>query len=77
MQQVEISKAQLNLSDLVDSALQGEIVLITTHERQQVRLVPLGKSKPSKARHFGSAKGKIWMAEDFDAPLEDFREYME
>ncbi|MCL2624306.1 MAG: DUF2281 domain-containing protein [Planctomycetaceae bacterium] len=22
-------------------------------------------------------KGKIWMAEDFDAPLEDFKEYME
>ena len=24
----------------------------------------------------GSMKGKIWMADDFDAPLEDFREYM-
>lgn len=22
-------------------------------------------------------KGKIWMARDFDAPLEDFNEYME
>lgn len=26
---------------------------------------------------FGSAKGMITMADDFDAPLEDFREYME
>lgn len=25
---------------------------------------------------FGSAKGKIKMAPDFDAPLEDFKEYM-
>ena len=24
----------------------------------------------------GSMKGKIWMSDDFDAPLEDFREYM-
>ena len=24
----------------------------------------------------GSMKGKIWMADDFDAPLEDFKEYM-
>lgn len=24
----------------------------------------------------GSAKGKIWMADDFDAPLEDFKDYM-
>ena len=25
---------------------------------------------------FGSAKGKIKMAADFDAPLDDFKEYM-
>ena len=25
----------------------------------------------------GCMKGKIWMADDFDAPLEDFNEYME
>jgi hypothetical protein len=27
-------------------------------------------------RRAGWAKGKIWMSEDFDAPLEDFKEYM-
>ena len=25
---------------------------------------------------FGCMKGEIWMAEDFNAPLDDFREYM-
>ncbi len=30
-----------------------------------------------KQRTFGSAKGLIKIAEDFDEPLEDFREYME
>jgi len=25
----------------------------------------------------GCMKGKMWMADDFDAPPEDFREYME
>ncbi len=25
---------------------------------------------------FGSAKGKIKMSDDFDAPLEDFKDYM-
>ena len=34
----------------------------------------LKKQWPCKA---GSAKGKIWMAPDFDAPLEAFKEYME
>ena len=26
---------------------------------------------------FGSMKGKMWMSDDFDAPLDDFKEYME
>ena len=25
----------------------------------------------------GCLRGKIWIADDFDAPLEDFKEYME
>lgn len=29
-----------------------------------------------KKRKAGSAKGEIFMADDFDAPLEDFAEYM-
>ncbi|MFM7437386.1 MAG: DUF2281 domain-containing protein [Snowella sp.] len=24
----------------------------------------------------GSAKGRVWMSDDFDQPLEDFKEYM-
>jgi len=34
--------------------------------------------KPKAAtRPFGLLKGQIHMADDFDAPLDDFREYME
>jgi hypothetical protein len=29
-----------------------------------------------KQREFGCAKGEFWMADDFDAPLEDFKDYM-
>ena len=37
------------------------------------------QAKPAETLPFGRGcmKGKMWMAEDFDAPLEDFREYME
>jgi hypothetical protein len=31
---------------------------------------------PRKKRKAGSAKGEIFMSDDFDAPLEDFAEYM-
>lgn len=25
---------------------------------------------------YGSSKGEYWMADDFDAPMEDFKDYM-
>jgi hypothetical protein len=34
------------------------------------------KQGPVKQRKFGSAKGFFIMHEDFDEPLEDFKEYM-
>lgn len=30
----------------------------------------------NKQREFGIGKGKITISEDFDAPLEDFKDYM-
>ena len=34
------------------------------------------KTEPQKIPVFGCAKGKYRMADDFDAPLEDFKDYM-
>lgn len=34
------------------------------------------QNQSSKKRRAGSAKGKYKLAPDFDAPLEDFRDYM-
>jgi hypothetical protein len=31
---------------------------------------------PRKRRQAGSAKGEVFMADDFNAPLKDFAEYM-
>jgi Protein of unknown function (DUF2281) len=35
-----------------------------------------GETRMSRKDAFGIWKGQIWMAEDFDAPLEDLKEYM-
>ena len=32
--------------------------------------------KVKKIRSAGKYRGQGWMADDFDAPLDDFREYM-
>jgi len=34
------------------------------------------ETQPLKERVFGCSKGKYRMADDFDAPLEDFKDYM-
>jgi Protein of unknown function (DUF2281) len=31
---------------------------------------------PKKKRRAGLLKGKIWISDDFDEPLEDFQDYM-
>jgi antitoxin (DNA-binding transcriptional repressor) of toxin-antitoxin stability system len=73
MYQVKLDEATARLPDLLAAAAQGEDVLISD-DQHTVRLVPV--SHTPKRRQFGSAKGLISMADDFDAPLDDFREYM-
>jgi len=75
VQQVTLDEAVIHLSDLIEAAVRGEDVFITKDELHSVQLVPHMSKK--RTRHFGSAKGLIIMAEDFDAELPDFREYME
>ncbi len=82
MIQVTMDEAKERLPDLIDAAARGETVLIEKEKdadqgAQVVQLVAVQEKTERKPR-FGSAKGVIlYMADDFDAPLEDFREYME
>lgn len=59
----------------------------TTLEKGAYRAVIVIEDKPISAsaeqnqaqprvRKFGTAKGKIWMADDFDETPEDFKDYM-
>ena len=75
MQQIDLNEAKLHLVDLIDVALGGEEVVITQNDRPVLKLVPV--VAPLARRKAGSAKGLITMASDFDAPLEDFRAYMQ
>jgi prevent-host-death family protein len=75
MVQVSVKEAKMRLPDLIAKAISGEPVFITQDGRQVIQLVPVGDTKPP--RQPGSAKELIWMSDDFDAPLEDFKEYMD
>lgn len=77
MTTVTIEEAQSKLRELIATLSPGEEVVITRDKQPVARLV--GERRPvRKPRQPGSAKDKILnMADDFDAPLEDFKEYME
>ncbi len=73
MQAVTVDEAKHQLVDLVDAAIGGETVVITK-DGQHVQLVALPQR--TGRPQFGSARGQIQMADDFDASLADFDEYM-
>lgn len=73
MYEIEWDKAKSQLDSLIQSALHGEEVIITYNDEPVLKLVPVSKS--NVRRKAGTAKGMISMTEDFDEPLEDFREY--
>lgn len=70
MHTVTIDEASTHLADLIAAALRGEPVDITTNQDVRIRLMPV--TVPPRRRKAGSARGKITMAPDFDAPLADF-----
>jgi antitoxin (DNA-binding transcriptional repressor) of toxin-antitoxin stability system len=79
MVQVSAEEAKTRLPDLIADAIRGESVFITQDGQQVIQLVPVGDAigDVKLPRQPGSAEGLIWMADDFDAPLEDFKEYIE
>jgi prevent-host-death family protein len=74
MSQTTIHEAKTHLSRLIKQALAGEEVVIAKRDKALVKLVPI-ENKPAM-RRFGGWEGEIWMADDFDEPLEDFKDYM-
>ena len=73
MSQVNIHIAKAHLSELIQRALLGEEVIIARDNKPVVQLVAL--KAPQKKRQLGLSKGKIRIASDFNAPLEDFKDY--
>ena len=74
MIQVDLQNAEKRFRELIELASSGEDVVISQDNEPLVKLASVVRQK--RQRQFGSAKGLIVMAEDFDAPLEDMREYM-
>ena len=65
--QVNIYEAKTKFSKLISQAIAGEEIIIAKSGKPVAKLVPF--EKPPKDRKPGSAKDKLFMADDFDEPL--------
>jgi prevent-host-death family protein len=74
---VRLEDAQARLGELIARLQPGEEIVITDAARPVARIV--GEHKPApQPRRLGTLKGTVvYVAPDFDASLDDFKEYME
>jgi len=76
MTTVTLEEAQSKLPELIHELAPGEELVIMENERPVARLVSAATGRTE--RQLGTMKGTVlYMAPDFDAPLDDFKEYME
>jgi antitoxin (DNA-binding transcriptional repressor) of toxin-antitoxin stability system len=75
MHEIELREVSSQLNALLQTALNGEEVLILEDKKPILKLTRIDTTKPRRRR--GSAKGLIKMSPDFDAPLDEFNEYMQ
>lgn len=67
-QVIGMHEAKSSLSQLVQRAAKGEVILIGPHGKAEAKLVPM--DAPTHIdRQIGIMKGRLHVAEDFDAPL--------
>jgi prevent-host-death family protein len=68
--EVNIHEAKTHLSRLLQRVAAGEEITIARAGVPVARLVAV-EAKPKKLRPLGMDRGRIWIADDFDAPLPD------
>jgi antitoxin (DNA-binding transcriptional repressor) of toxin-antitoxin stability system len=66
---------------LLENIKRGQEVLLTSENQAVAKVVPMARDEAATNRKKpnrkpGCLKG-FWMADDFDAPLEEMKEYME
>ena len=72
-----VEDIKLTLPELLDSLTPGDEVILTRNQQAVAKLVS-EPAKPKQRPGPGLCKGMItYVAPDFDAPLEDMKEYME
>jgi len=69
MPTIEIHEAKARYARAVQAAAENEATVDAGAGKATPRSMPIDKEK--RVLRFGGLRGKIWVADDFDAPLPD------
>ena len=75
IEEIGAFEAKTHLSAILEKVANGASFYITKRGKRIAELKPV-QEKP-KRTILGLWKDRMWIADDFDAPLEEFKEYME
>jgi prevent-host-death family protein len=68
---LNLYEAKTQLSALVDQAAAGAEIIIAKNGKPMAKLVAI---REQTLRKPGRLKGKVWMSDDFDAPMPDIED---
>ena len=66
-------EAKTRLSELLEKVQRGHVYRITKRGKPVAELRPV--SRAERRPTFGEDRGRITIADDFDAPLDDMKDY--
>jgi prevent-host-death family protein len=70
MQTVTVEESQARLPELLEQVRQGKEILIVENN------IPVAKLTAATRPGYGCLKGRMVLADDFDAPLDEFADYL-
>lgn len=67
-------EAKTKLSEIVDAVLHGKEITLMNRGKPVAKVVPI--KEEVKERKFGAFEGRIVFKKNWDAPIDDFKEYL-
>jgi prevent-host-death family protein len=73
IEEIGAFEAKTRLSELLEHVRRGHVYRITKRGRPVAELRPVQES--GRRPRFGADRGRVTMTADFDAPLDDMKDY--
>ncbi|WP_254512936.1 type II toxin-antitoxin system Phd/YefM family antitoxin [Anatilimnocola floriformis] len=74
---VSLDEAAANLKELIGGLARGDEIVITKDQQVIAKITSEAPRRGTRAAPGFGKDSIVYIAPDFDAPLEEFREYME